>query len=197
MKTLFLIFIFCAMLVYLPSAQHLKRNQALISEIDTMFKYDQFWRLEYIKIVKKEKSAYDAETIQEKWSEADSLNELKAKAIIKKHGYPGYDLVGDASDNFWAIVQHCDDDAPFQEHVLALMKIQIDKKNANKAKYAYLTDRILTNKNQKQIYGTQLKRDSVTGKFTPFPLKYPKTVNKLRKGMGLEPLEEYVRDFGL
>ncbi len=184
------------------TVQHQKQkqpghNQLLINEIDTMYKYDQFWRLEYIKILKKEKSVYDKKTLQKKWSNADSVNEVKAKAIIKKYGYPGYDLIGHTSDDFWAIIQHCDNDAPFQEHVLALMKIQIARKNASKEKYAYLTDRILTNKNQKQIYGTQLTRDSVTGKFIPFPLKDPKNIDKLRKKMGLEPLEEYVHDFEL
>jgi len=160
-----------------------------------MFTDDQFWRKEYTKISKKEKSAYNEETIEKRWEEADSINEVKAKVIINKYGYPGYDLVGESSDNFWAIIQHCDNDVPFQERVLVLMKKQVDKNNASKAKYAYLTDRVLVNKDQKQIYGTQLQRNKKTGKFSPFPLQYPKTVNKLRKEMGLEPLEDYIKNF--
>ena len=177
------------------SAQTVKYNTALIKRIDSMYKDDQFWRKEYIKISKKEKSAYNEETIEKRWEEADKINEVKAKAIINKYGYPGYDLVGESSDDFWAIIQHCDDDVPFQERVLVLMKKQVDKNNASKVKYAYLTDRVLVNKDQKQIYGTQLQRNNKTGKFSPFPLKYPNTVNKLRKEMGLEPVEDYIKNF--
>jgi hypothetical protein len=71
----------------------------------------------------------------------------------------------------------------------------VDKNNASKANYALLTDRILVGKNQKQIYGTQIKRDPKTGKSAPFPLKYPKLVDKLRKQMDLGPLAEYVKQF--
>ena len=160
-----------------------------------MFKDDQFWRKEFIKVQRKEKSAYSDETIQSKCAETDSINELKAKAIIKKYGYPGYNLVGESSNDFWAIVQHCDDDVPFQEHVLVLLKNEVDKNNASKENYALLTDRVLVGKNQKQIYGTQVRTDPKTHKAAPFPLKYPKEVNKLRKQMGMEPLEKYLKSF--
>jgi len=195
MRTFIIAILLCGCCISKLSAQSVKLDSVLIRKIDTMFKYDQFWRIEYLKINKKEKSVYDAETIQKRWTTTDSLNEIQAKAIIKRYGYPGYNLVGEVSDNFWAIVQHCDNDVPFQEHVLALMKVQVAKNNASKEKYAYLVDRILVNKNEKQIYGTQLQKNSKTGKFLPFPLKYPKSVNTLRKEIGLEPLEVYLKNF--
>jgi len=180
----------------LPSpAQTHKLNPALVQKIDSMFKDDQFWRLEDQKLQRNQKSVYSAETIQQKWAETDSINEVKAKVIIKKYGFPGYNQVGESSNDFWAIVQHCDDDIAFQERVLVLLKKEVDKNNASKANYALLTDRILVGKNQKQIYGTQIKRDPKTGKSAPFPLKYPKLVDKLRKQMDLEPLSEYVKGF--
>lgn len=160
-----------------------------------MFKEDQFWRKEYTKINKKERSDYTAEAIQKNWEIADSLNEIKSKGIISKYGYPGYDLAGDASDKFWAIIQHCDDDVPFQEQVLALMKKETAKNNASKDKYAYLVDRVLVGSHRKQIYGTQIHIDPRTHKPTPLPLKYPKIVNQLRKKMELEPLEVYLKTF--
>ena len=160
-----------------------------------MFKDDQFWRKEDIKVSKQQASAYSEETIQQKLAEADSINEIKAKAIINKYGYPGYSLVAEASNNFWAIVQHCDDDIRFQEQVLKLMKLEIDKNNADKINYAYLTDRVLANKKEKQIYGTQVLVDPKTHKAKPMPLKYPKQVNVLGKKMRMEPLEVYLKGF--
>jgi hypothetical protein len=194
-KTLLIIAILFGYFILAPSAQVVKKNAALIQQIDSMFASDQFWRIEYTKKEQREISIYSYEGIQKNWSEADRINQVKAKAIIKKYGYPGYDLVGGSSDSFWIIVQHCDNDVPFQERVLALMKQQIAKNNASKTKYAYLTDRVLVNKDQKQIYGTQLSRDNKTGKYSPFPLKDPKLVDKLRKEVGLEPLAIYINNF--
>jgi hypothetical protein len=196
MKTTISALVILVLACFQLAAQSEKKDSALIKRIDSMFKDDQFWRVEYMKVSQKQKSDYDEKTIEKKWASSDSVNEIKAKAIISKYGYPGYNRVGDISDNFWAIVQHCDDDIPFQEHVLALMKKEVAKNNASKEKYAYLVDRVLVNKHQKQVYGTQVRYDTVTRKSAPFPLKYPKSVNKLRKQMGMETLEAYLKSFG-
>jgi len=195
-KTLLIIVLLSGYIVLAPSVPVGKKNAALTKQIDSMFKADQFWRVEFTKKQQKEKSPYSDETIQSKWAEADRINELRAKAIIKKYGYPGYDLVGDSSDSFWTIIQHCDDDIPFQEHVLALMKKEVDKNNANKENYALLIDRMLVNDHREQIYGTQVHTDPKTNKVIPFPLKYPELVDELRKEVGLEPLDTYIKKFG-
>jgi hypothetical protein len=196
MKTAISALVILVLVCFKLAAQPVKKDPALIKKIDSMFKDDQFWRKEYMKISQKQKSDYDEKTIEKRWATSDSINEIKAKTIINKYGYPGYNRIGDISDNFWAIVQHCDDDIPFQEHVLTLMKKEVAKNNASKENYAYLVDRVLVNKHQKQIYGTQVHFDTVTRKSAPFPLKYPKSVNKLRKQMGMETLEAYLKSFG-
>ncbi|MDR3693905.1 DUF6624 domain-containing protein [Mucilaginibacter sp.] len=196
MKNLIIALLICGYFSGAVSGQPIKKDTNLIKEITAMFKDDQFWRKKYMKSNKNGKSDYDAETIQKKWASSDSINELKAKAVVNKYGYPGYTLVGKSSDTFFWIIQHCDDDITFQERVLALMKTEVAKNNASKENYAYLVDRVLVNKHQKQIYGTQVRFDTVTRKSAPFPLKYPKSVNKLRKKMGLEPLEAYLKSFG-
>ncbi|ASU35582.1 DUF6624 domain-containing protein [Mucilaginibacter xinganensis] len=195
MKTLAIIILTWAVFNIQSSAQTAKHDTLLIQKIDSMFKADQFWRKEYAKAVKKVPTQYDQETIESKWAESDSINEVKAKAIINKYGYPGYNLAGGKSDTFFWIIQHCDDDIPFQEKVLRLLKIEVAKNNASKENYAYLTDRILANKKQKQIYGTQVRTDPKTHKSTPLPLKYPKSVNALRKKMGMGTEEEYLKSF--
>lgn len=195
MKISTIIILSCIFIGIKSSAQTAKHDTLLIQKIDSMFKDDQFWRKEEAKLAKKQPSAYSEETIQQKWAEADSINQIEAKAIIRKYGYPGFSLVGDKSNDFWAIVQHCDDDIAFQEQVLALMKIEVAKNNADKTNFAYLTDRILANKKEKQIYGTQVHVDPKTHKASPMPLKFPKQVNSLRAKMGMEPLEVYLKRF--
>jgi hypothetical protein len=73
------------------------------------------------------------------------------------------------------------------------MKKEIARNNASKRNYAYLTDRILINNKQKQIYGTQCHLDEKTHKWAPLPLKDPSHVDALRKSMGLEPLTDYLK----
>lgn len=116
------------------------------------------------------------------------------KQYFKKYGYPGLRENGkDACVNFWAIVQHSDHDVAFQEKVLNAMTKQLKGNNVIKNNYAYLKDRVLKNKGEKLIYGTQVEWS--TGKPLPLPLKYPEKVDQLRKQMDLEPLKEYLDSF--
>ncbi|MBB6131372.1 DUF6624 domain-containing protein [Mucilaginibacter lappiensis] len=171
LKTLLIFTLLCGYLVFAPSVQIVTRNAVLIKQIDSMFQDDQFWRIEFTKRERKEKSIYSDETIQKSLTKTDSVNKLKAKIIVKEYGYPGYDLVGSSSDRFWVLVQHCDNDVPFQQRVLALMKQQIAKNNASKKNYTLLANRVLVNVHQQQVYGTQASIDPKTNKEIPFPLE--------------------------
>lgn len=92
------------------------------------------------------------------------------------------------SHNIWLLVQHSGD--------LALMKNLLKRMETNKdifgtKDYAYLKDRILIKENKKQIYGTQLKR---VGQYLEFnEIENIKNINKRRKEVGIENLEEYIR----
>jgi hypothetical protein len=115
------------------------------------------------------------------------------KDIIKRYGYPGYDLVGKKSgDHFWLMVQHSDADLAFQKEVLPLMEKQVQHKNAGGSNYAYLVDRILVNKGNKQLYGTQITYRSNICQAYPKPLQDSLNVNVRRKEVGMEPIEAYL-----
>ena len=51
----------------------------------------------------------------------------------------------------------------------------------------YLTDRILTKQNKKQLYGTQFSNGQ------PYPIKDKSNLNKRRKKRGLGSFEEYYK----
>ncbi len=98
-----------------------------------------------------------------------------------------------ASNNFWLMVQHADNDLLFQEAVLKKMKLQVDQKKADGANFAYLTDRVNINSGKPQIYGTQLSRTrDANGRTIPKDMIDPQNVNKRRKEVGMESLEEYL-----
>jgi len=172
-----------------------KIDSVLYKKLSAMFKEDQKWRIESARLYNHQKSDYDRETVDKNWSIADSLNKAEAKSIIAKYGYPGYSLVGESgSSKFWAIVQHCDDDVAFQQKVLLLMKKEVDRKNVSGENYAYLTDRVLTNLNQKQLYGTQGINDPKTKKWAPLPIKDAAHVEARRMAMGMMPLKQYIAE---
>jgi len=161
-----------------------------------MFHEDQLWRREEVNLQNGKISAFDENTINLKMAKADSLNQIEAKTIIRKYGFPGYSLVGEVgSDAFWAIVQHCDDDVAFQQKVLLLMCKEVKKNNASGEKFALLQDRVLINEGHKQLYGTQVRLDLKTHHAKPFPIQDSLTVDVRRKAVGLQPLKNYLKLF--
>lgn len=115
--------------------------------------------------------------------------------IFNKHGFPGFDLVGQkGSNNFWLMVQHCDKWPAFQQKILDAMKPEVLKKNADATNFAYLTDRVNVNTGKKQIYGTQLTYDTKLCQAIPRALADSLNVNKHRYEVGLGPIEAYQND---
>jgi len=113
-------------------------------------------------------------------------------SVIKIHGYPGYNLVGKSGESdFWVMVQHADFDPGFQAEVLKLLKEQVEQKNADANHIGLLTDRVRKNTNQPQLYGTQVSYNTF-GQAYIEALEDSINVNKRRKILGMETLQEYL-----
>ena len=122
-----------------------------------------------------------------------TANYMEAKCIFNQHGFPGFDKVGEeGSKSFWLIVQHCDKWPEFQEQVLKEMEMEVKKGNAHSTYYAYLVDRIKIRSGEKQLYGTQVSYRIDTCQAYVSDLESPNEVNKRRKSVGLESIEEYL-----
>jgi hypothetical protein len=147
---------------------------------------------------------YDMKKVQRK-SYGDSMevefdllckrNTIVIKQYFKENGYPGIkENDKKTSLYFWLIVQHSDHDVAFQKKVLKSMKKELKNKNVIPANYAYLYDRVRKNENKSQLYGTQMVWDS-HGVHSPYNLKSPETVNERRAAMGLNTIEDYLKEF--
>ncbi len=121
----------------------------------------------------------------------DAANREWLKGVISKHGWPGKSLVGeDGTHAAWLLVQHADNDRPFQKKCLELMKEAVKQGESSGSDLAYLTDRVLVGEGKEQLYGTQLTQKD--GKFVPQPIEDAPQVDARRKAVGLPPLAEYL-----
>lgn len=117
------------------------------------------------------------------------------ESIVKRYGFPGIKQVGkEGAFEFWFLVQHADAYPHFQRAVLRLMQVEVARQNAAARDYAYLTDRVALNAGQLQEYGTQVVFTGPgIGKAEPRSLRDPQNVNKRRAAIGMESLEEYLK----
>lgn len=119
---------------------------------------------------------------------------VRVQRIVEQFGFPSYELVGtESSKRFCVLVQHCFRDTELQRRVLAIMEPELKKKNVDGPSYASLTDLVATTSGQPQVYGTLLTFNGGDGgKKVRQPLMDPANVNKRRKSVDLEPLEDYL-----
>ena len=116
---------------------------------------------------------------------ADQVHNRRLHRLLKEFGYPNTEMVGEEGmKDFWLLVQHQDGD-------LRLQKDCLEKCNFAPKEKAHLIDRIKVNGGEEQEYGTQLQMDE-NKKLTPKPIRESEDVDSRRKGVGLEPLSEYV-----
>lgn len=115
----------------------------------------------------------------------DAIHNYRIRRIIERYGYPTQKLIGKkAMRAFWLLAQHQDYDLELQENCLKWC--DFEPKNI-----ALLTDRVLVNKGEKQIYGTQFYRKNE--ELIPRPIKDKKNIEKIRKAIGLETFNKYLK----
>jgi CubicO group peptidase (beta-lactamase class C family) len=162
-------------------------NPALSKLIDELAAEDQ---KPYQKLQKGEITTEQAE---KEFREATRRNYVELKKIVEEYGFPTFRMVGErSSNNFWMMVQHSDFDVEFQERVLKLMLEAVKAKNASAQNYAYLVDRVRINRNQPQLYGTQLTVVDANKGYELKPVENPAQLDRRRAEIGLPPVKEYL-----
>ena len=174
-----------------------KLNRPLMKSLDTIYDKDQVlrWKIDSIQ------KYYGTSSIQLKklWDTInynDSINVIKVERIIKQHGWPGIDIVGEKCNKaIWLVIQHASLEKQLKYVPLLRKSVEQDK---SPAKYlALMEDRVLMFQGKKQIYGSQYEFDEPTQKYKLYPIADERLVNDRRKLMGLPPLEEEAKTFGI
>lgn len=126
----------------------------------------------------------------------DSTNQVKVRALIQQFGWPGISFVGKkANQAVFLVIQHASLSMmleyiePFRKSVAAGESKPTD--------LALMEDRILMRKGKPQLYGSQVRTNKLTGVDEFYPIEDEARVNERRLKIGLEPLEEYAKRFGM
>jgi hypothetical protein len=114
----------------------------------------------------------------------------RLRTILETHGWPGRSLVGeDGCRAAGFVVQHAILDLGLQRYGVALLREAVATREAEPFMLALLTDRVLMQEGQPQIYGTQYI-GAKEGGVEPWPIANPETVDERRHAVGLPPLAE-------
>jgi hypothetical protein len=170
---------------------------ALAGKLDSIYYDDQLPRLQLPEKLKY--YAWSSTEMKEhlaKMSLNDSLNTSKISAILDKYGWSEIAGLGDEAVNtVFLVIQHAD--LKTQLNFLPTFKQAALKGYLSPSSIALFEDRIAVRQGKKQVYGTQLMMNNKTGKYFVQAIENPEKVNERRAAVGLPPMEEYVRQWGI
>lgn len=168
----------------------------LAARLDSIRKLDQYYRKQ-LEETEKRSGRYSKEVniLWEKIRYQDSVNLLNVKQVLDTRGWLGPEIVLGGSNALFLVIQHSDLNT--QLKYLPMMREAVKSKKLDPGSLAMLEDRVLLGQNKKQIYGTQIRRDSITGKPYVAPLIDPDNVDKRRAEVGLGSLSDYVSHWDL
>ena len=125
----------------------------------------------------------------------DSINLVQIEALIAQYGWMGRSFVGDKGNSaLFLVIQHSDLET--QLKYIPLLEKSVKIGESRPSNLALMQDRILMRQGKKQIYGSQVVFNN-TGGQEFYPIEDEKNVNIRRAELGMMPLEEYAKFFGI
>ena len=114
----------------------------------------------------------------------------RIRSIVELYGWPGRSLVGDEGCRAAGfVVQHAILDPELQELCVRLLSEAVERGEAEAFMLALLTDRVLMQKGEPQMYGTQYV-GAEGGGVEPWPIADAERVDERRLAVGLMPMSE-------
>ena len=172
-------------------------DKPLQQELLQIFKDDQNIRRQYIDSSKK--YGYNnpiVDSLTKVMIFNDSVDLEKVTKILDTKGWVGKDKVGgQANQTLFLVIQHAD--IKTQQKYLPMMREAVKKGNASSGSLALLEDRVALREGKKQIYGSQIGRNTKTNNFYVEPLEDPDNVDKRRSEVGLGTLSDYVKNWNI
>lgn len=170
-----------------PLDPRLSHEDAILAKkINLMFIADQTVRYDYRDSPNEKNSKL--------WIQCDSINAKIVDSIIVNRGIISSKEFGyKPSLDFCILFVHLPDTL-LRKHMWLIEKA-FKNKGITKTNYALIKDRSLVYEKKGQLYGTQLKFDTVIKKNSFFPIWHVERVDKRRKKVGLTELKYYAEQF--
>ena len=129
-------------------------------------------------------------------SEVNKQNLNKVINILNQCGMPNWEQVPRYQfSTIWLVIQHSSKEV--RRTYFPILKQSAENGDLRKKVIAMMEDRMMMDYNKPQIYGTQVYRKSNSEPWILYNLKDPELVNKRREEVGLEPIEQYLENFGI
>lgn len=126
----------------------------------------------------------------------DSCNLAAMEVLIGKYGWMGRSFVGEKGNStVFLVIQHAD--LATQLKYFPLLEESVKKGESRISNMALMKDRILMREGKKQVYGSQVVFNKETGAQEFYPIEDEINVNIRRYEIGMQPLEEYAKLFGI
>jgi len=172
-------------------------NKPLVVMLDSVYLDDQLYRKQMDEIAQKYGwTSPEMDTQIKLINTHDEANKEKVTRIFDQYGWLSKEEVGEqGNETLFLVIQHAD--LATQLHYLPLLRDAVKHGKAQPASLALLEDRLALKHGKKQIYGSQIIRNSRTGKYYLQPLQDPQNVDKRRAEVGLSPIKEYVSQWGI
>lgn len=128
--------------------------------------------------------------------EIDRKNQQIVVSIIENCGFPTVDEHGSRSvEAVFLVLQHAGKD--LRAKYFPLVKESAERGDLSWSTVALMEDRMLKDNGEKQKYGSQVEKLNGSNQWTLYPIDHPETVDERRAKVGLEPLEDYLRNFDI
>lgn len=171
-------------------------HPALRDELIQMARDDQRFRSEAQKLLVSGTGSADARAAFERQAQLDQKNQARLAEIVKTHGWPGASLAGlGGADAAFLIVQHAD--LAYQKTYLPMLDAAVARRDALPHWAATLKDRVLMGDGKPQIYGTQVRIVPGATTLQLHPIEDEPRVDERRASVGLGPLADYLKEFGI
>ncbi|MBL7711581.1 MAG: hypothetical protein JNL13_03915 [Chitinophagaceae bacterium] len=180
-----------------------RKNDTLYPDIDYARK---LWRIRaadqayYWSIaIAEKKSGKQSEAVKKLWTLKQSINERNQQdleVLLKSEGWPKISEVGyHAASAAFLVIQHSD--SALQSKYLPVIHQLCLEREASWQWYALMYDRLQTDREKPQKYGSQVRYNDTTKKYELFPLEDEARVDEWRREAGMGPLADYVKQWDI
>jgi hypothetical protein len=171
-----------------------KFKTELLPTLDTLYNEDQSFRNKYFELITGKAPQTVIDSMRTIIKQKDSINLIKVNKILNQYGWLGPQDIGmNGSQALFLVIQHAD--LKTQQKYLPMIEKAEREGKISSSNLAILQDRIAMREGKKQLYGSQEFTDKITGISYRYPIINPDKLDERRKSMGLQPMEEYDKNW--